>query len=98
LSQVRAQIEQIKGQMQYLERTAAMSLISVQLRPATSAKPLISAGWSAVEAFKSAIRGIVIFGKGLFTAVIWILVFVPVWGTILGIVLWRLRKRKAQAK
>jgi hypothetical protein len=34
LSQIRYEIEQIKGRMQYLERTSAMSLISINLEPA----------------------------------------------------------------
>jgi hypothetical protein len=94
LSQVRQEIEQIKGQMQYLERTASMSLINVYLKPEATAKPLVSAGWSALETLKSAVRGIVIFGQGLAISVIWLLIFIPVWGTALGIIYWRRRRRK----
>jgi len=95
LSQVRQQIEQIKGRMQYLERLTSMSSISVQLEPAATAKPLVRAGWSALEALKSAVRGIVIFGQWLSYIVIWLLIFIPVWGTILGIIYWRRRRKKA---
>jgi hypothetical protein len=95
LSQVRQQIEQIKGRMQYLERTSSMSLISVSLEPQATAKPLVRAGWSALEALKSAVRGIVTFGQWLGTLVIWLIIFIPVWGTILGIILWRRRRKKA---
>lgn len=94
LSRVRQEIEQIKGRMQYLKRTSSMSLISVNLEPVATAKPLVRAGWSALEALKSAIRGIVIFGQWLVAALIVIIIFVPVWGTVLGIVLWRRRRRK----
>ncbi len=94
LSRVRQEIEQIKGRMQYLEQTSSMSLISVYLEPQATAKPLVSAGWSALEALKSAIRGIVTFGQWLGTIAIWLLIFSPIWGTILGVTLWRLRKRK----
>ena len=94
LSQVRREIEQIKGQMQYLERTSSMSLIAVQLQPVATAKPLVSARWSAWETLKSAVRGIVIFGQGLVSIAIWLLIFLPIWGTILGILFWRLRRRK----
>ncbi|MBA7470558.1 hypothetical protein ES707_05845 [subsurface metagenome] len=94
LSRVRQEIEHIKGRMQYLERTSSMSLISVRLEPLATAKPLVHAGWSALEALKSAIRGIVIFGQWLVIAVICIIIFVPVWGTILGIILWRRRRRR----
>jgi hypothetical protein len=94
LSRVRQEIEQIKGRMQYLERTTSMSLIWVRLEPETTAKPLVRAGWSALEALKSAVRGIVTFGQVLGTIVIWLIIFIPVWGTILGIILWRRHRRK----
>jgi len=93
LARVRSEIEQLKGRLQYLERTAAMGLISVYLEPAVSGKPVVG-GWSALEIFKSAIRGIVTLGQWLGTLAIWLLIFSPVWGTILGVVLWRLRRRK----
>lgn len=94
LSRVRSEIEQIKGRMQYLERISSMSLISVHLEPATTVKPLARAGWSALEALKSAVRGIIIFGQWLGTAAFWVLIFIPIWGTILGIILWRRRRKK----
>ena len=97
LSRVRNEIEQIKGRMQYLERTSSMSLIEVRFKPEASAKPLVRAGWNALEILKSAVRGIVNFGQVLGTIVLWLIVFVPVWGTILGIILWRRRKKRAKA-
>jgi len=95
LSRVRQEIEQIKGRMQYLERTSSMSLISVHLEPESTAKPLVRAGWSALEILKSAARGIVIAGQVLGTLAIWLIIFIPIWGTILGIILWRRRRKKA---
>jgi len=96
LSRVRYEIEHIKGQMQYLERTTSMSLISVNLEPAATARGLVRAGWSALEALKSAVRGIVIFGQWLGTIAIWLLIFSPIWGAIVGVIYWRhRRKRKA---
>jgi len=73
-----------------------MSLITVSLRPAATAKPLVRAGWSALEALKSAVRGIVTFGQWLGTVAIWLLIFSPIWGAILGVILWR-RHRKQKA-
>jgi hypothetical protein len=96
LTQIRSEIEQIKGRMQYLERTSAMSLISVDLKPVATAKPLISPTWSAREAAKSAVRGLTAFGQGLGTAAIGAGIFSPIWGTILGVLLWR-RRRKRKA-
>jgi hypothetical protein len=95
LSQVRSEIEQIKGRMQYLERTSSMSLISVYLEPVTSGKPLVGAGWNPTEALKAAIRGIVTFGQWVVTALIWLSIFSPLWGAIIGIIFWRRRRKKA---
>jgi hypothetical protein len=96
LTYVRQEIEQIKGRMQYLERTSSMSLIEVRLEPEASAKPLARAGWNVLEVFKSAIRGLSIAGQVIGTIAIWLLIFIPIWGTILGIIIWRVhRKRKA---
>ena len=94
LSRVRSEIEQIKGRMQYLERTSSMSLISVNLKPVATAKPLVRAGWNALETLKAAVRGIVIFGQWLGAIAIWLLIFIPVWGTILGVILWRRRRKR----
>ena len=96
LTQIRYEIEQIKGRMQYLERTSAMSQISVNLSPVATAKPLVSPAWSAKEAAKSAIRGLTTFGQGLGTAAIGAAIYSPIWGTILGVILWR-RRRKRKA-
>ncbi len=95
LSQVRREIEQIKGRMQYLERTSSMSLITVHLKPEASAKPLARAGWNALEVLKSATRGLITAGQVLGTIVIWLIIFIPIWGTGLGIFFWRRRRKKA---
>jgi hypothetical protein len=92
LSRVRQEIEQIKGQMQYLERTAAMSLISVRLEPEATAV------WNAMAVLKSALRGIVVFGQVLGTIAIWLIIFIPVWGTVLGILYWRRKKKRASRR
>ena len=97
LSRVRQEIEQIKGRMQYLERTSSMSLIEVRLEPEATTKPLVRAGWNALELLKSAVRGIVIFSQWLGATAIWLLIFSPVWGTILGFILWRRRRKKRAA-
>lgn len=98
LSRIREEIEQLKGRIQYLEQTTSTSLISVYLEPETTDKPLVRVGWSALEVLKSAARGLVTAGQVLGTILIWILIFIPVWGTVLGIILWRRHKRKQANK
>ncbi len=95
LSRVRSEIEQLKGRMQYLEQISSMSLISVRLEPEDTTKPLVQAGWSALEVLKSAVRGIVVFGQWLGTIALWLLIFCPVWGAVVGIIYWRRRRRRS---
>jgi len=94
LSRIRYEIEQIKGRMQYLEQISAMSLISINLEPAVTLGPLVSPGWSASETLNTAIRGLTTFGQGLGEAFIWIGIFSPIWGTVLGVTYWRRRRRR----
>jgi hypothetical protein len=95
LSNVRGQIEQLKGQILYIERTSDMALINVNLQ---KTKPLGGTAWSALETLKSAARGLVSFGKVLADIVIWLVIFSPVWIIILVVVLYFTRWRKAKAR
>jgi len=98
LNRIRAEIEQIEGRIQYLERTTSTSLISVSLEPEVTAKPLVRVGWNVLEVLKAAARGLVVAGQVLATIGIWLLIFIPIWGTVLGIILWRYYKRKKAKK
>ena len=94
LSNVRREIERIKGRMQYLERTSDMALIEANLQ---ETKSLGETGWSALETFKSAVRGLITFGKVLADIAIWLVIFCPIWIAALVIVFWIRRRRKAKA-
>lgn len=93
LSRIREEIEQLKGRIQYLEQTTSTSLISVSLEPEEA---VVGDGWSIMEVLKAAARGLVTAGKVLGTIAIWLLIFIPIWGTVLGIFLWRRHKRRAR--
>jgi hypothetical protein len=95
LSDVRRQIEQIKGRIQYLERTSDMALIEVNLQ---KTKPIEGTAWSALETLKSAVRGLISFGKVLANIAIWLVIFCPVWIIILVLVLYFTRWRRKKAK
>jgi len=95
LSNVRGQIERTKGRMQYLERTSDMSLIEVSLQ---ETKPLGATGWSALETFKSAVRGLITFGKVLANIAIWLVIFCPIWIPIIFLIRFLRRRRKAKAQ
>ncbi|OGO04468.1 MAG: hypothetical protein A2Y60_04210 [Chloroflexi bacterium RBG_13_54_9] len=94
LSQVRREIEQIKGKIQYLEQSAALSLIEIELRPIASARGLVVAGWNALEILKGAVRGLIATAQTLAALAIWLLVFAPLWGPVVAVILWLQRRRR----
>jgi len=90
LSNVRGEIERIEGRMKYLERTSDMALIEVTLKETKG----LAEPWSAFNTFKSAVRGLTSFGRGLATGLMWLGVFCWIW--IPPLVIWlRRRRRKA---
>ncbi len=93
LSNVRGQIEQIKGRILYIDRTSDMALIDVNLQ---KVKPIGGTAWSALETLKSAARGLVSFGKALADVLIWLVIFSPIWIIILVVVLYFVKWRPAR--
>ena len=99
LTQIRGQIEQLKGRMQYLERTAAMSAVTIELIPDVLAKPITVAGWRPSETVARALRALLQTLRWLVDAALWIALYVlPVLMVVLipigGLVfLWRRRKK-----
>jgi len=51
-------------------------------------------GWSAGTVVSNAWNGLVAFGRGLFTFLIWVLIFSPLWIIALAVIWWQYRKRK----
>jgi hypothetical protein len=95
LSNVRGQIEQIKGRIQYLERTSDMALIQISLQ---EPKAVGGNSWSATKTLESAVNGLITFAKILANVFIWLVIFLPIWGIILFLVIFFRRRRKSKAK
>jgi len=93
LSNVRGNIERIKGRMQYLERTSDTSLIEVTL---TKSVPIGESTWDISGVFKGAVDGLIAFGKVLLSILIWLLVFSPVWIIVLVVIFVIRRRNKAK--
>ena len=91
LSNVRGQIEQIQGRMQYLERTSAMALIEVNLQETKG----LAEPWSASATLQSAVRGLTAFGRGLATVLIWLGIFC--WAWVPPLVIWLRKRRRAKS-
>jgi hypothetical protein len=94
ISNVRGNIERVKGRIQYLDRTSDMSLIDVSLR---KSKPIGESTWDVGGIFKGAVDGLIGFGKVLLAILIWVLVFSPVWIIVL-VVIFIIRRKKSGAK
>jgi hypothetical protein len=97
LSQVRSEIEQIKGRMQYLERQTSMSLITVFLSLDAGDSALSIFDWNPIAELKNAARGLLAALTFAGTLAIWLAVFSPVWGGVIAIVYFirrSLRRRK----
>jgi hypothetical protein len=95
LSNVRSQIEQLKGRIQYIDRTTDMSLVNVTLQ---QEKTVDQTGWSASSTLVSAVNGLITFGKVLANIVIWLLIFSPLW-ILIGVAVYLAnRKRRKERK
>ena len=98
LTNIRGQIERLQGRMQFLERSAALSTITVSLRPQVE-KPIVKTGreaWQPGATFTEAARALVSALQVLGDLGIWAVVFSPVCliPIIILWVLWRLTRRQ----
>jgi hypothetical protein len=79
LSETQVRIEETKGRMRYLERSAAMATINVELTPDEALKPVEVAGWRPQGTVKRAVEALIEIFQFLVDALIWVvLVVVPV--------------------
>ena len=106
LKQVQEQIEVIKGQIKYYDDSAALSLISVELKANKAVQqPLTIGGWQPAGVAKSALQALIVTLKFLVNALIWIVLLVaPVLVIVLllpfliirSIVVYLRKRRKAR--
>lgn len=104
LTKIRGQIEQLKGRMNFLSRSAAMATINVTLTPDKLAEPVVLPGWRpqgiAKQAFEALLTGL----QGLGTLAIWLVIFalpigLVVFGPPILLIRWlRNRHKRNQAR
>ncbi|MDO8532786.1 MAG: DUF4349 domain-containing protein [Dehalococcoidia bacterium] len=94
LSNIRGQIERLKGRILFLDRTTTTSLISVDIRAVASAAPIVEPNWLPVETLKSALRGLVQTAQVLANIAIWLAIFSPLWVSVTVLVVWLVRRRR----
>lgn len=79
ITNVRAQIESLKGRMQYLERMTALATIRVSLRPKESPQPLVEKdSWDIGVTLNRALRAALATVRILATLGIYLIVFSPI--------------------
>jgi hypothetical protein len=74
LQNIQAEIEQVKGRMQYLEESAAMATITLNITPSELAQPIQVGGWrpqgTLRDAFESLIKVLQFFVDALIVIVV----------------------------
>jgi hypothetical protein len=105
ISIVRGQIEQIQGQLNYLDDVVALAALDVSLSPTPAVVPIVEDTWEPVEVARDALRSLVAGLQGmaewginfaLYTLPMLILVLGP--PLVIGLVLYRRwRKRRPPA-
>lgn len=76
LSSTQQEIEQTKGRMQYLDRSAAMATIQVSLTPDELSQPVEIAGWRPAGVAKEAFEALINVLQFLVSALIWIVILI----------------------
>ena len=78
LTNIRGQIESLKGRAQYLERMTALATINVSIQPKAAPRPLVeSTKWNPLVTINNALRGFVRFFQVLADLLIYVVVFSP---------------------
>ncbi|MEK7108091.1 MAG: DUF4349 domain-containing protein [Patescibacteria group bacterium] len=87
LSQVRTRIEQLEGQMQYLENRSELSTITVTLEETASVR-VPTKPFQPGEAIKDALQSVVVAFQFLVTALIWVAILGVGVALPIGVIAW----------
>ncbi len=102
LTYYRGEIEIVKGRMRFLEESAALSALSIDIVAKRSLQPIDIAGWQPQGTARRAVEALVDAAQFLGDALIWFGIFCLPFLIPLGLVVYFLvrlfRKRKAQKK
>jgi len=90
LERIQTEIEVIKGRMQYLEQSAAMSSVSIELTPDELLQPIEIGGWhpdrTLLDSFEALVRVLQFLVDALIVIVVIVLpVLVVVFGPLVGL-------------
>jgi len=80
LINLQEQIDNLKGRQKYLEQTAKLAKISVYLSTDELALPYVpTKAFRPAVIFKQAVRSLIATFRKAATALIWVVVFIPIW-------------------
>lgn len=92
------QIDNIKGQQQYLEKTTELAKISLHLSTDEYSLPYApSETFRPKVIFKQAVRALIKTVRWLLKVLIWVIVFIPIWGGVVLVWYWRYRRKQASS-
>ena len=106
LTDIRGQIEQIQGNMNYLSNLSAMATIHIGLTPDALVQPLVLGKWQPQGTARKAIRSLIRVLEFLVEALIWILLLVvpvlvvillPLFLILRALFKWRRKRRRPTA-
>jgi len=105
ITNVRQQIEQIQGRMQYLENASSLATLTINLTPEEVEEPVVEPGWEPLRQARDALRSLVNALKVLVDLLIWVVLFFLPLAAIFALPfvligagwrLWRRRRRRSK--
>ena len=79
LTEIRGQIEQMKGRQQFLERMTALATVQIDIRPKEAPRSAVEKyKWDPLVIASDALRSFVNFVQGLATVAIYLIIFSPI--------------------
>jgi hypothetical protein len=94
LNEVRYNIERVDAELKNLSNQTEYSYIYMSISQSSTGAGVSEEEWRPVGIARDAVRALVGFGKFLGSLLIWVLVFSPVIGLVVGVVFYIKRERK----
>lgn len=96
LINLQAEIDSLKGQQQYLDKTTQLASITVYLSTDELALPYApDQSWRPQQVFKEAVRSLIQTGRNIADLAIWVGVYAPIWISA-ALIYWFWKKRHAK--